>query len=79
MYLSLAATFILSSFAMANNLEGARSTIARLESTNSLPEENIEIAAIALGYPLASSSDWVIESIASRAIMTKINIPRTGI
>jgi hypothetical protein len=43
-----------------------------------LPDDVYEVAAIALGYPLASSSDWIAGSTAARAIMTKNDGVRKG-
>ncbi len=76
MYLLVAATSILSSSAFEYHLEGDRSLITKYEDRNFLPDDAYEVAAIALGYPVTSSSDWHLGSTASRAIMTKDNRDR---
>ena len=72
MHLLVVATLILSSIAMENYQKGGRSLIAKYEDYNSLTDDAFEIAAIALGFPISSSSDWFVGSKADRAIMTKV-------
>ncbi len=72
MHLLIVATLILSSIAMENYQEVSRNLIAKNEDYNSLPDDAFEIAAIALGFPISSSSDWFVGSKADRAIMTKV-------
>ena len=78
MYLLVAAMSILSSSAFEYHSEGDRSLITKYEDRNFLSDDVYEVAAIALGYPLTSSSDWDHGSTASRAIMTKINVKGNG-
>ena len=79
MYLLVAATSILSSSAFEYHSEGDRSLITKYEDRNFLSDDVYEVAAIALGYPLTSSSDWMVGSTADRAIMTKNLTMRKGI
>jgi hypothetical protein len=78
MYLLVVATSILSSSAIEYHSEGDRSLITKYEDRNFLSDDAYEVAAIALGYPVTSSSDWDYGSTASRAIMTKINVKGNG-
>lgn len=55
----------------ANFTEGPRLSIEDPQEFRFLQDEPYEIAAIALGYPMQSSSDWNAGSTGPRAIMTK--------
>ncbi len=71
MNLLITAMTALTFVADAKTTEGPKSAIAYHQESRCLQDEPFEIAAIASGFPMQSSSDWSIGSTAPRAIMTK--------
>ncbi len=72
MHLLILALTARSSSVSKETAEAPRSFDVGHEVSRYLQDEPYEIAAIALGYPMQSSSDWVVGSTGPRAIMTKI-------